>query len=77
MSTNERNDRTTQRLLTVGFQLIILLLAGGRSSVSTIRDTVSQLVEERYLRMPLIDERQREQRSDFARPSEDFRPNRH
>jgi len=65
MSTERRSQQTIQRLLAVGFLLIIcLLLADGFVAVQSVRSiqrTASQLVEDQYLQMSLIDEVQREQ----------------
>jgi len=64
-STDRRSQQRIQRLLAVGFLLIIFLLLAdgfvGVQSVRSIQRTASQLVEDQYLQMSLIDEVQREQ----------------
>jgi len=65
MSTDRRSQSRIQRLLAVGFLLIIFLLLAdgfvGVQSVQSIQRTASQLAEDQYLQMSLIDEVQREQ----------------
>lgn len=63
--TGKRSQQRIQRLLAVGFLLIIFLLLAdgfvGVQSVRSIQRTASQLVEDQFLQMSLIDEVQREQ----------------
>lgn len=65
MSLQERNERRVQRLLVVGFLLIILLLFAdgfvGFRSIFAIRAAASRLVGDQFLQMSLVDEVQREQ----------------
>jgi signal transduction histidine kinase len=67
MSSHPDSERSVRRLLAVGFLLVILLLLAdvliGFYSIRSIQTTASELAEDQFMQMALVDEVQREQAS--------------
>src|SRR5215813_12933920 len=67
MRNEEAGERRVQRLLAVGFLLVILLLLAdafiGVLSVRSIETTAAEMAEDQFTQMALVDEVQREQES--------------